>query len=88
MLTHKQIIALWPTRCAFARAINVSEHTATAWWRRGGIPSEHWLDVVEAAQVICRDDITLFTLCVTQPKRRKRRLVIEMHSDNADMAAA
>jgi hypothetical protein len=50
MLSHRQIIELWPSRADFARELDVSYQTARQWYARDGIPVRYWQAVVLAAK--------------------------------------
>jgi len=47
--SHAEIIDIWPTQGAFARAINIDYNRARQWHSRNRIPAEYWVLVVNAA---------------------------------------
>jgi len=47
--SFRAIIALWPSRAAFARDVGIIYNTAAAWYGRDTIPAENWVAVIEAA---------------------------------------
>lgn len=62
MKTFADIIHCWPSTAEFARDVCVSPNMAYA-WRRRGIPGNHFLAVVEAAQRRGFTNITHELLC-------------------------
>ena len=43
---------LWPTRAAFARAVDANQEVVRKWTLRGKIPSSYWVRVVAASRKI------------------------------------
>lgn len=50
VMTHADIINLWPSLSDFAADLAVGYGTAKAMRRRESIPSEYWLSAVRAAE--------------------------------------
>jgi hypothetical protein len=62
MMTHRDIIGLWPSQAAFGSAVGVSKNTAQAWHKRNSIPALYWLRVRDGARSIGHD-VSLEILC-------------------------
>lgn len=59
---HMHIIDLWPSLSDFAEDLNVRYGTAKAMRRRGSIPPEYWLAVVESAALRNINEVSLESL--------------------------
>lgn len=61
MMTHRDIVNLWPTATALASDIGASEITVRQWRNRNSIPARHWQAVLRAADErglnLCSDDL-------------------------------
>lgn len=68
-MSHIQIIEKWPNLSAFAADLGVAYGTAKAMKRRGSIPAERWVDVVEKAKARKIKDITLEKLAMAKAER-------------------
>lgn len=60
-MTHDDLISIWGSMAAMARAIGESETTVRHWFRRGSIPVRHDRRIIQAAKdagrVIGHDDM-------------------------------
>lgn len=72
MNSHRQIIDRWGNRAAFAREVGVDYQVARQWCNRNSIPSEYWMDVVNAAQRRGFPDISLDLLATIKADERSR----------------
>jgi hypothetical protein len=61
-MTHSELINLWPSLREFADDLGVLYGTAKAMRRRGKVPAEHWLRMVEAAKERGIDGVSLEVL--------------------------
>jgi hypothetical protein len=68
-MSHIQIIAKWPSLSDFASDLGVAYGTAKAMKRRGSIPADRWVDVVEKAKARKIKDITLEKLAMAKAER-------------------
>lgn len=56
MRTHRDILAMWPSRSELARRIGLPIPTVCAWWARQSIPADAYTALVEQAR---KDDLPL-----------------------------
>lgn len=69
VMSHIHIIEKWPTLSEFAADLGVPYGTAKAMKRRGSIPAERWVDVVEKAKARRIKNITLEVLALAKAER-------------------
>lgn len=68
-MSHIQIIEKWPSLSDFAADLGVAYGTAKAMKRRGSIPADRWVDVVEKAKARGVKNITLEALAMAKAER-------------------
>ncbi len=72
MNSHRQIVDRWGNRAAFAREVGVDYQVARQWCVRNNIPSEYWLDVVNAAHQRGFREVTTDLLATIKAEERAR----------------
>ena len=68
-MSHVAIIEKWPSLSEFAADLGVAYGTAKAMKRRGSIPADRWVEVVEKAKARGVEDITLEALALAKAER-------------------
>lgn len=70
MKDFRAIVALWPTRAAFAQEVGVSQFVVQQWVHRDSIPAAKFNDVVRAANKAGHPGITHRLLADLAEQRR------------------
>lgn len=68
-MSHIEIIEKWPSLSEFAADLGVPYGTAKAMKRRGSIPADRWVDVVEKAKARKVKGVTLEALATAIAER-------------------
>lgn len=71
VMTHIETIEKWPSLSEFAADLGVPYGTAKAMKRRGSIPADRWVDVVEKARARGFEDITHEALALAIAKAER-----------------
>ncbi|GJM00217.1 MAG: hypothetical protein DHS20C07_18960 [Methyloligella sp.] len=79
MMTHSDIIELWPTIAEFASDVSVEYQAARKMHERDSISSKHWYRVIEAAKSRQYNHVTLEALANYKAKR-KSKTAFENHT--------
>ena len=61
-MTHTELIDFWPSISVFAEDLGIAYGTAKAMRRRGSVPSEHWIAMVDAARARALVEVSLDSL--------------------------
>lgn len=73
-MNQKELISIWGSAAALARALNKPEATVNHWFQRGSIPAKHDAAIIEAARraghVVTPED--LFRLRQEMARRMER----------------
>lgn len=80
MLTHTEIIKLWPSIAEYARDIDVGYQAAHKMSERNSIHSDYWEKVVYAAKVRGYETVTLGLLAKNKKKRKCQTLAPQNYS--------
>lgn len=67
-MTHTELIDCWPSLSDFAGDLGVAYGTAKAMRRRGSVPSEHWVAMVDAARSRALVEVSLDSLAAAVAK--------------------
>ena len=70
--SHAEIIALWPSAEALAEALG-EQGVKVRQWKRRGIPSDYWPDLVDLAKARGLTQVTEAVLARLSPRRRRPR---------------
>jgi hypothetical protein len=68
--TFRDVLSLWPSRAAFARAIGVEYVNAQMMDKRDSIGARHWKAVAKAAAKIEHPEITIEYLAELADRKR------------------
>ena len=68
-MSHTPIIEKWPSLSDFAADLGVAYGTAKAMRRRGSIPADRWVEVVEKAKARQIEGVSLEILALAKAER-------------------